>query len=102
MRDTYAERRIYTRMPVEIPAILQGGIVKESCKVLDFGQGGARVACSDKLDISDSVDLEISGLGQFHGTIAWRKTDSFGVSFCAPGSTNQNADKSSLIGIDPF
>ncbi len=102
MQDTYAERRIYPRMLVEFPAILQDGIVEESCKVLDFGQGGMRVSCAENLNISDLVDLEIPGLGQFHGTVAWREADSFGMSFCAPGSANQNSGKSSVIGIDPF
>ena len=42
MHDTNSERRLYARVPVEFTAILNGGTVEESCKVLDFSQGGVR------------------------------------------------------------
>lgn len=102
MHDTNSERRLYARVPVEFTAILNGGTVEESCKVLDFSQGGVRFACAETLKISDLVDLEITGLGQFHGTVAWQEADKVGLSFCAPGSAQLSTGKSSLTGMDPF
>ena len=102
MQDTHAERRTYARTPVEISAVLQDGTVEETCQVLDFGQGGVRVACDENVDISHLVNLEISGLGQFRGTVAWRDAKTMGVSFCPPETEKQVRDKASLVGIDPF
>ena len=99
MKNASAERRLYTRMPVEFAAILYDDKVNEPCRILDFGQGGARIACPEGIEISETVDLTISGLGNFHGVIAWQEANTLGVTFCPPG---QKPGQSAEIGIDPF
>src|SRR6185503_15636677 len=60
--DPYADRRVYPRVPVALPAFLQAGGKRHSVQVLDLSAGGAKLNCAISLASGTAVLLDCGTL----------------------------------------
>jgi hypothetical protein len=78
--DPYADRRVYPRVPVALPAFLQAGGVRLHVRLLDLSAGGARVQGAVALDPGTSVVLDCGIIGRA-ATVRWQNGDTLGLAF---------------------
>ena len=62
--DPYADRRIYPRVPVALPAFLQANGERHSVQLLDLSPGGAKLNCAASLSVGTAVVLDCGTLGR--------------------------------------
>ncbi|NUS99539.1 MAG: PilZ domain-containing protein [Sphingomonas sp.] len=78
--DPYADRRVYPRVPVALPAFLQAGEDRHAVQLLDLSPGGAKLNCPAKLSVGTTVMLDCGTLGR-SAVVRWQNAGVFGVSF---------------------
>jgi hypothetical protein len=54
------------------------------CTVLNISEGGACLKMDDEQGLADTVDVNISGLGQFRAKRAWARDNRVGMAFMLP------------------
>ena len=78
--DPFADRRVYPRVPVALPAFLQANGKRYSVQILDLSAGGARLSCSERMATGTAVVLDCGTLGR-GAVIRWQNGDSVGLCF---------------------
>ena len=100
------DRRKYVRTPISaIGALISDGW-EESCSVVEFSQGGAKVLTSERLAENQPIMLKIDGFGEFHCELAWQHEQRSGLRFMDPQHLSSRSAVGSLtkniVGLDPF
>ena len=78
--DPYADRRVYARVPVAIPAFLQAGGERHAVQILDLSPGGAKLDCPACLASGTAVILDCGTLGR-SAVVRWQNAGVMGVCF---------------------
>src|SRR4029450_12964079 len=78
--DPYADRRVYPRVPVALPAFLQADGVRHAVQLLDLSRGGAKLNCPASLSVGTAVTLDCGTLGRA-GVIRWQNGGLLGLCF---------------------
>lgn len=78
--DHYADRRVYPRVPVALPAFLQADGVRHSVQILDLSAGGAKLDCAASLPTGTAVILDCGTLGR-GAVVRWRSAGVLGLCF---------------------
>ena len=79
-RDPYADRRVYPRVPVALPAFLQANGERHSVQILDLSPGGAKLDCPANLLVGTAVILDCGTLAR-SAVIRWQNAGVMGLSF---------------------
>jgi hypothetical protein len=78
--DPYADRRVYPRVPIALPAFLQVNGERHSVQILDLSPGGAKLDCPASLSVGTAVILDCGTLGR-SAVIRWQSAGVVGVCF---------------------
>jgi len=78
--DPYADRRVYPRVPVALPAFLQAGGKRHSVQVLDLSAGGAKLNCAIDLASGTAVLLDCGTLRR-PAVVRWQNGGLVGLCF---------------------
>src|SRR5215203_2056144 len=78
--DPYADRRVYPRVPVAMPAFLQANGARHAVQLHDLSAGGAKLNCPESLSVGTKVILDCGTLGRA-AVIRWRNGELVGLSF---------------------
>jgi hypothetical protein len=62
--DPFADRRLYPRVPVALPAFLQADGERHFVQLLDVSAGGAKLNCAASLAVGTAVTLDCGMLGR--------------------------------------
>jgi PilZ domain len=79
-RDPYADRRVYPRVPVALPAFLQANGERHAVQVLDLSPGGAKLNCPANLSAGSAVILDCGTLGRA-AVVRWQSDGLLGLCF---------------------
>jgi hypothetical protein len=79
-RDPYADRRVYPRVPVALPAFLQANGERHAVQVLDLSPGGAKLNCPANLSAGTAVILDCGTLGRA-AMVRWQNDGLLGLCF---------------------
>ncbi|WP_294121557.1 PilZ domain-containing protein, partial [Sphingomonas sp.] len=79
-QDAYADRRVYPRVAVALPAFLQAGRERHHVQMLDLSAGGARLQCAARLPNGTAVELDC-GTFVRPGGVRWQNEEALGLSF---------------------
>ena len=79
-RDPYADRRVYPRVPVALPAFLQADGERHAVQNLDLSPGGAKLDCSVSLPTGTAVILDCGTLGR-PAVVRWLSAGILGICF---------------------
>jgi len=78
--DPYADRRVYPRVSVALPAFLQAGGERHFVQLLDVSPGGAKLNCATSLSVGTSVTLDCGTLGR-SAVVRWQNDGLLGLCF---------------------
>src|SRR3954451_15120325 len=78
--DPYADRRIYPRVPVALPAFLQADGERHSVQILDLSPGGAKLDCPASLSVGTAVVLDCGTLARA-AVVRWQNAGVIGLCF---------------------
>ena len=78
--DPYADRRVYPRVPVALPALLQAGGQRYPVLLLDLSPGGAKLNCPASLTTGTTVMLDCGTLGR-QAVVRWQNGEVLGICF---------------------
>lgn len=78
--DPYADRRVYPRVPVALPAFLQAEGGRRFVQILDLSAGGAKLRCPVSLPVGAIVTLDC-GMLRCSAEIRWQNGDILGIRF---------------------
>lgn len=78
--DPYADRRVYPRVPVALPAFLQVKGERHSVRVVDLSAGGAKLICAANLASGTAVTLDCGTIGR-SAVVRWRSEGVVGLCF---------------------
>ena len=78
--DPYADRRVYARIPVALPAFLQANGERHSVHLLDLSSGGAKLKCLAGVPVGTKVLLDCGTLG-CAAVVRWQSGGLVGVCF---------------------
>jgi len=78
--DPYADRRLYPRVSVALPAFLEARGERYFVQLLDVSPGGAKVSCAVALAVGSAVTLDCGTLGR-SAVVRWQNGDQFGLCF---------------------
>jgi len=78
--DPYADRRVYPRVSVALPAFLQADGERHSVQLLDLSPGGAKLNCTVGLSVGTAVVLDCGTLCR-GAVVRWRTGDLVGLCF---------------------
>ena len=78
--DPYADRRVYPRVPVALPAFLQAGGRRHAVQILDLSAGGAKLNCPISLASGTPVVLDCGTLGR-SAVVRWQNGGTLGLCF---------------------
>ena len=78
--DPFADRRIYPRVEVALPAFLQAGKERHAVKLLDLSPGGASRYCPVGLATGTAVQLDCGTLGR-SAVVRWKSGGLVGICF---------------------
>lgn len=78
--DAYADRRVYPRVSVALPAFLQAEGQRHAVQLLDVSAGGAKLNCSTGLKAGTKVMLDCGGLA-CAAEVRWQNGGIMGVKF---------------------
>ena len=78
--DPYADRRVYPRVPVALPAFLQANGERHAVQILDLSPGGAKLDCSASLSTGTAVTLDCGSLGRT-AVVRWNSAGVMGICF---------------------
>jgi len=79
-RDPYADRRLYPRVPVALPAFLQANGERHFVQVLDLSAGGAKLNCALSLPSGTAVTLDCGALAR-GAVVRWQNGELVGLCF---------------------
>jgi hypothetical protein len=79
-RDPYADRRVYPRVPVALPAFLQADGERHFVQILDLSPGGAKLDCPASLIVGTAVILDCGTLCRA-AVVRWQSAGVMGVCF---------------------
>jgi hypothetical protein len=79
-RDPYADRRVYPRVPVALPAFLQANGERHSVQILDLSPGGAKLDCAAALSAGAAVVLDCGTLRR-SAVVRWQSEGVMGLCF---------------------
>jgi hypothetical protein len=78
--DPFADRRLYPRVPVALPAFLQAGGERYFVRLLDVSAGGAKLNCPTSLAVGTAVTLDCGMLGRA-AEVRWQNGELLGGRF---------------------
>ena len=78
--DPYADRRVYPRVAVALPAFLQANGERHFVQLLDLSPGGAKLDCPASLATGTAVTLDCGTLGRT-GVVRWQNGGLLGICF---------------------
>lgn len=78
--DPFADRRIYPRVEVALPAFLQADKARHAVQLLDLSPGGAKVDSPIDLRVGTAVQLECGTLGRA-AVVRWKNAGLIGICF---------------------
>ncbi|MBV8907705.1 MAG: PilZ domain-containing protein [Sphingomonas sp.] len=78
--DPYADRRVYPRVPVALPALLQAGGQRFPVLLLDLSPGGAKLNCPASVATGTTVMLDCGTLGR-QAVVRWQNSEVMGICF---------------------
>jgi hypothetical protein len=78
--DPYADRRVYPRVAVALPAFLQANGERHAVQLLDLSPGGAKLDCLAKLATGTAVTLDCGTLGR-SAVVRWQNGGLLGICF---------------------
>jgi len=78
--DPYADRRVYPRVPVALPAFLQARGERHSVHVVDLSAGGAKLICAASLATGTPVTLDCGTICR-SAVVRWRSEGVVGLCF---------------------
>jgi hypothetical protein len=78
--DPYADRRVYPRVTVALPAFLQANGERHSVQLLDVSPGGAKLDCPASLAVGTAVILDCGTLGRA-AVVRWQNDGLMGLCF---------------------
>lgn len=76
----YADRRLYPRVPVALPAFLQVNGERLSGQILDLSSGGAKVNCPEGVPVGTSLVLDC-GMLRREAIVRWQNGPLLGLCF---------------------
>jgi hypothetical protein len=76
----YADRRVYPRVEVALPAFLQANGERHAVHLLDLSAGGAKLDCPASLPTGTAVILDCGTLGRA-AVVRWQTSGILGVCF---------------------
>lgn len=79
-QDPFADRRVYTRVPVALPAALQAGAVRHSVQLIDVSPGGAKLNCAVCVPVGTAVTLDCGSLA-CAAVVRWQNGGLMGLMF---------------------
>jgi len=80
--DRFADRRLYPRVSVALPAFLQADGARQSVQILDLSSGGAKLSCAIAYAAGTAVMLDCGTL-RCAGVVRWQAGGTVGLSFDA-------------------
>lgn len=78
--DPFADRRVYPRVPVALPAFLQADGKRHFVQILDLSAGGAKISCAEKFASGTAVILDCGTLSR-GAVVRWQNADAVGLCF---------------------
>ena len=78
--DPYADRRVYPRVPVAMPAFLQADGVRHAVQLVDISPAGAKLHTPANLPVGMTVLLECGTLGRA-AAVRWQNGGFVGLCF---------------------
>ena len=78
--DSYADRRVYPRVAVALPAFLQANGERHSVHLLDLSAGGAKLNCGVRISVGTAVMLDCGTLAR-SAVVRWRNGEFLGICF---------------------
>jgi hypothetical protein len=81
-RDPYADRRIYPRVPVALPAFLQANDERHAVQIVDLSPGGAKLDCPVSLCVGTAVILDCGTLCRA-AVVRWQSAGVMGLCFAS-------------------
>jgi hypothetical protein len=79
-RDPYADRRVYPRVPVALPAFLQANGERHAVQILDLSPGGAKLDCPAIHPTGAAVVLDCGTLSR-SAVVRWQTGGVLGLCF---------------------
>jgi PilZ domain-containing protein len=79
-RDAYADRRVYPRVPVALPAFLQVDGARLAVQILDLSPGGAKLDCPGAVSVGTAVVLDCGTLCR-SAVVRWQNAGVIGLCF---------------------
>jgi hypothetical protein len=81
--DPFADRRLYARTQLALPAFLQANGDRHSVNLLDLSAGGAKLKCPVSLTVGTAVILDCGTLG-CAAVVRWQNGGVLGLCFDSP------------------
>ena len=78
--DPFADRRLYPRVEVALPAFLQAEGERHFVQLLDVSAGGAKLNCSISIPVGTAVVLDCGTLGR-GAVVRWQNGELLGLCF---------------------
>lgn len=78
--DPYADRRVYPRVPVALPAFLDVDGERHSVHIIDLSAGGAKLKCPASLAAGTAVTLDCGTIGR-SAVVRWQNDGLVGICF---------------------
>lgn len=78
--DPYADRRVYPRVPVALPAFLQANGERHVVHLVDLSAGGAKLSCPASLSVGTAVTLDCGRLCR-EAVVRWQNDGLVGLCF---------------------
>lgn len=78
--DPYADRRVYSRVPVALAAFLQANGERHAVHLVDLSVGGAKLQCPIDLVAGTAVTLDCGTIGS-SAVVRWQHEGFVGLCF---------------------
>jgi hypothetical protein len=78
--DPFADRRLYPRVGVALPAFLQADGERHAVQIVDLSAGGAKLDCPTHLPTGTAVILDCGTLGRA-AVVRWQGAGVIGLCF---------------------
>ena len=78
--DPYADRRIYPRVPIALPAFLHANGKRQAVQLLDVSPAGAKLDCPASIPVGTAVKLDCGTLGRA-AVVRWQNGGFLGLRF---------------------
>lgn len=80
--DALADRRVYARVPVALPASLEAEGQRHSVQLLDVSAGGAKLDCRARVPVGTAVTLDCGSLA-CAAVVRWQNGGLMGLMFAS-------------------